>query len=143
MQINLIQKWKELLSGITEFSWVLFSNGTCVVIPNNLPSVKLHDEAIKVLKQYGPVYIGSPAGDFGVVSVFDGGWLVSGHHPKRIGITTYVDPVEVEGLLRIADSSVPDWIVKCEEDVVVGRYGRAKRDKDSKELNIIHIEDAR
>ena len=53
------------------------------------------------------------------------GWIVVGHHPD---ILVYVSPKEIE---------------KSTNDVVVGMYGRSKRDLDAKELQIIHIEDNR
>jgi hypothetical protein len=75
------------------------------------------------MKEYGPVYPGTSAGDMNIKSLVKPyGWLVSGHGPD---VVTYVHPSEL-------DSSDPDHIL-------VGVYGRTKRDKDSKELRIIAV----
>ena len=72
------------------------------------------------------MHVGSPAGDFNVISLPDGlGWVVTCHHND---ILTYVSPDEMEG--------EPG-------DLLVGLYGRSKRHQDSQDLQVIHIEDNR
>ena len=42
------------------------------------------------MKEYGPVYVGSPAGDFTTIKLInDTGWVVTGSHQN---ILTYVSP---------------------------------------------------
>lgn len=78
------------------------------------------------MREWGPVHVGSPAGDFNVISLPDGlGWVVTCHHND---ILTYVSPDEMEG--------EPG-------DLLVGLYGRSKRHQDSQDLQVIHIEDNR
>lgn len=105
--------------------WVLFSNGTYIIIED----LTIKDEAAfakKIMKEYGPVHIGSPAGDFGVTHLNrTEGWAASGHYSAMY---TYVDPEE----LKQAG-------VKTPSDIDIGVLGRNKRDKDGKECKIILI----
>ena len=119
-----VEAWKHLVVG-DEKSWVLFKHGTCVILTD--PERELDKHAIRLIQQYGPVHPGGPAGDFGTMSVTDyQGWAVTGQHQD---ILTYVSPDEVPK--------------DHDTDFEVGFYGRIKRDKDAKELAIIHIEDRR
>ena len=105
--------------------WVLFSNGTYIIIGD----LTIKDEAafaIKIMKEYGPVHIGSPDGDFGVKHLNKTeGWVVSGNYSAMY---TYVDPEE----LKQAG-------IKNPSDIDIGLFGRNKRDKDGKECKIIFI----
>jgi hypothetical protein len=78
------------------------------------------------MKEYGPVYAGSPAGDFSVTHLTKtDGWVVSGHY---YGMYTYVNPEEL-GTKNI----------KKLTDVDIGVFGRHKRELDGKDCKIIHI----
>ena len=119
----LIEKWRSIIIGDHK-SWVLFANGTCVILTQ--PEENLANQAAELLRKYGPVAAGSPAGDFGTVTLRPGpGWVVYGHHND---ILTYVDPSEV----------APDA-----NNLTVGLYGRSKRDKDGREPIALHVEDKR
>jgi hypothetical protein len=116
--------WRRIIRGEGK-SWVVFKHGTCVVLPAPGPADDLARQAVDVLREYGPVHAGSPAGDFGVITLEPGpGWVVYGHHND---VLTYVGPDEV------ADST----------DLAVGLYGRGKRNRDGHELTIVHVEDKR
>ncbi|WP_333774436.1 hypothetical protein [Streptomyces sp. IBSBF 3136] len=118
---TLIGAWRRLLSGSGK-SWVLFEHGTCVVLEEG--EGELVDRATGILREYGPVSVGGPAGDFRVLELKDDeGWLVTGHHPD---VLTYVALDEPE------DSS----------HLAVGIHGRSKRDRDGTELHVVHVEDA-
>jgi hypothetical protein len=105
--------------------WVLFSNGTYVIIEDSTVQ-DAAGFATKIIKQYGPVYPGSPAGDFGVIHLTrTNGWAVSGQYDAMY---TYVDTSE---LLNAG--------IQHPADVDVGLLGRRKRDKDGKECRIIYI----
>jgi hypothetical protein len=120
---SLIDKWRSIIIGDHK-SWVLFANGTCVILMQ--PSDDLASQATELLREYGPVSAGSSAGDFGTITLEPGpGWVVYGHHND---ILTYVDPSEVD-----ADSN----------DLVVGLFGRSKRDRDGQELCVVHVEEKR
>ena len=83
----------------------------------------MKEEAIKLMKEYGPVFGGGPAGDFGVTHLNrTEGWVVSGH---GYGMYTYVSPNELK-------SEKPD-------DMEIGLYGRSKRNLDGKNPIVIHI----
>lgn len=105
------------------YNWVLFSNGTVVILDKARSEDNVEDQAIALMKQFGPVYAGTSAGDM-TIKQFNKpyGWLVSGHGP---GIFTYVHPSELQ--------------ISNPEDILVGIHGRSKRDKDSKEMRIIHV----
>lgn len=98
--------------------WVIFENGTCVIIYNLKGDLKT--EAIEVLKKYGSVTAGTSSADFTVLKV-DQGWIVAGDQP---GILNYVSEEEGRGL----------------EDYEIGLIGRNKRKQDIDNLNVLHIE---
>lgn len=105
--------------------WVLFQNGTYIVFDSadTIPDLKI--EAIKLMKEYGLVYAGSPAGDFGVIKLNKTtGGVVSG---DCYGMYTYVNPTELS-----SGAQQPN-------DVQIGLLGRAKRDSDGKNPVIIHV----
>ena len=106
-------------------SWVVFEHGTCVIFKNPDPQLDLKKEAIKLLKEWGPVVPGTPAADFSITSLTEHpGWVVTCHHPD---IINYVDRSEFDEKLLVGEVSI-------------GLRGRSKRDADAKSLKIIHIE---
>lgn len=120
---SLIETWRRIIIGEYK-SWALFSNGTCVILMQ--PEADVRRQAVEMMKTYGPVHAGGPAGDFSVITLDeDPGWVVTSHHPD---ILTYVSPDEV------AEQS---------NDLVIGLLGRSKRDLDASELMVIHVEDNR
>ncbi|MFF7971048.1 hypothetical protein [Streptomyces sp. NPDC007905] len=119
---TLINAWRRLLTGSGK-SWVLFEHGTCVVLEES--GGGLADRATGILREFGPVSVGGPAGDFRVLELKNGeGWLVTGHHPD---VVTFVALEESEDPSHLA----------------VGIHGRSKRDRDGTELHVVHVEDAR
>jgi hypothetical protein len=120
----LSEVWRSIIVG-DEKSWVLFKNGTCVILVE--PEADLSAQALALMEEWGPVHAGSSAGDFGTIDLTNApGWVVTSHHND---ILTYVAPDEV---------GQPD-----PTDLVVGLLGRGKRDQDARELEIIHVEDRR
>lgn len=119
---NLIDVWQRLLADPRK-SWVLFEHGTCVVL--TAPEGELAEQAIDLLRKFGPAHAGSSAGDFGVIDI-EGveGWVVTGHHND---VLTYVGPDEPRDHSQIA----------------VGLFGRSKRHQDGTELHVVHVEDKR
>lgn len=103
--------------------WVLFENGTYIIFDDISIIKDVKEEALQLMKEFGPVYAGGPAGDFNVIHLnLTEGWLVSGH---GYGMYTYVHPSEL-------DSESPN-------DLEIGLYGRSKRDSDGQNPEIIHI----
>lgn len=123
----LVETWRNIILGEHK-SWVLFSNGTCVIIME--PIDDLSNKALEMIKKWGPVHVGSAAGDFSVKVLKDyPGWVVTCHHPD---ILTYVGINENENIK----------VIKSDKDeVIIGRMGRIKRDIDSAIPIIIHVED--
>ncbi|RLJ32838.1 hypothetical protein CLU97_2303 [Chryseobacterium sp. 7] len=106
--------------------WVLFENGTYIIFDDITTIEDVKEESIKLMKEFGPVSAGGPAGDFSVIHLnLTEGWLVSGH---GYGMYTYVHPSEL-------DSESPN-------DLEIGLYGRSKRDSDGQNPEIIHINSA-
>jgi len=105
--------------------WVLFSNGTYIIIEDETIS----DEgafAKKIMREYGPVHAGTPAGDLSVTHLSrTEGWVVSGNY---YGMYTYVGPSE----LKQAGVQNPF-------DVGVGLFGRRMRKNDGEECRIIFV----
>lgn len=122
--------WRRIIIGDHK-SWVVFANGTCVVLPDPDPAADLAAEAVALLREYGPVHAASAAGDFGTITLDPGpGWVVYGHHND---ILTYVAPDEVAS----------DDPAAAPNDLTIGLLGRSKRDQDGRELQVIHVEDRR
>jgi hypothetical protein len=127
---NLVSTWRRILCALNtagdDASWVLFQHGTCVVLPDPSPGDDLGARAVKLLAEYGPVYIRSPSGGFGVAHLEDvPGWCVTCHHDE---VLTYVGPADV---------------TRGAGDLEVGLCGRSKRHMDGTELTVTHIEDRR
>ena len=75
----LIGAWRECIRGADK-SWVLFAQGTCVILTQ--PEPDLAAQARASLAEWGAVQVCTPAGDFGVITLDNGrGWVVTGHHP--------------------------------------------------------------
>jgi hypothetical protein len=123
---QIVNAWKSIIIDKSK-SWVVFSHGTCVVlIMQPLPDLQL--QAIELMRKYGPVHTGSPAGDFSIIDLTNyPGWAVTCHHND---ILTYVAPDELN-------------IETISNDVTIGLYGRAKRNLDALRAEVIHVEDKR
>ena len=116
--------WRRIIQEETK-SWVLFAQGTCVILMEG--QTGLRAQAVDLLRRWGPVQVGTPAGDFNVIHLdAHPGWVVTCHHPD---ILTYVSPEELPG-----DGG---------NDLAIGLYGRSKRDRDASELEVVHVEDKR
>lgn len=121
-----IPEYIELLREIvvSDASWVLFSHGTTVFLPEC--EGDLADAAIALLREHGPVHVGSPAGDFAVIEFDNGiGWGVTFDHPDLLALV------------------IPSEIGAQPEEIVIGVMGRTKRESDAEKLEIAHVEDRR
>ncbi|PIF46139.1 hypothetical protein CLU96_3158 [Chryseobacterium sp. 52] len=102
--------------------WVLFKNGTYIIFDHADTITNVNEEAIKQMKEFGPVFAGGPAGDFNTIHLTKtDGWIVSGH---GYGMYTYVNPSEIKN--------------KTPNDLEVGLFGRSKRDLDGKNPEILY-----
>lgn len=120
---DLIAAWRATINGPGK-SWVLFENGTCVILM--VPETDLASQATALLGKWGPVGVGSSFGDFSTIELDDGrGWVVACHHPD---ILTFVGMDEI---------GVPT------PEVAIGLLGRLKRGQDAEQLRVLHIEDRR
>lgn len=118
--MDLVNIYKKIIID-PQMSWVLFKNGTCVMLLE--PQENIKEQALKILREHGSVVAGTPSGDFQVTKIPEiNGWVVTGDYP---GIMMYV-PLE-EG--------------KKKGDFEIGMIGRNKRERDAKELEVVHIED--
>lgn len=119
--MDLINIYKKIIIDPLK-SWILFKNGTCVMLLDSQKDIRA--QAIRILKEHGLVVAGTPLGDFEVTKIPEiNGWVVTGDYP---GIMMYVSAEEAG---------------KKNSDFEIGMIGRAKREYDAKELEIIHIED--
>jgi len=104
-------------------NWVLFKNGTYIIFDDVDAIADVAIEAEALMRTFGPVVTGGPAGDFEVIHLDNtAGWVVAGH---GYGMYTYVHPSELE-------NNQPS-------DLEIGLYGRSKRDEDGQMPGIIHI----
>jgi hypothetical protein len=117
----LVEMWRKLVG--PGKCWVLFEHGTCVVVRDQAGSPV--ERASEILGEFGPVQVGTPAGDFQVLALRDDmGWVVLGEHPD---VLNYVAPDELNQA----------------GDVIVGVLGRDKRHEDGGSLRVVHVEDNR
>ncbi len=125
MSSELISAWKQILKG-GEIPWVLFQFGTCVLLPH--PQENIKSQACDLLKQWGPVKVGTPSNNFNISLLKNPLWgcLVECHHPD---ILTYVSQEESINLSLIDGLRLH-----------VGCLGRQKRIQDAQTLKIIHVE---
>ena len=65
-----IDMWKKLLEGFAGMSgFAVFSHGSAVILKRpHATEESAKEEALEVMKQYGPVFPGSEAGDFNTTS---------------------------------------------------------------------------
>ena len=104
-------------------NWILFENGTSIIIEDTSDSKEIKTQGLEKMKKFGPVRAGGSAGDFNVITLKETeGWLVSGH---GYGMYTYVHPKELP-------EDNPD-------DYVIGLYGRSKRNLDGLHFKILCI----
>jgi hypothetical protein len=119
---ELIEAWRATLAGLGK-SWILFENGTCIVLTE--PGSDLTAQAKAILHEFGRVGDGSAIGDFAATIPLDDGrgWLVGGHHSD---IVTFVSR---------------DEVAPGAPDAAIGRLGRAKREQDTEQLRVLHVEE--
>lgn len=121
--MDLINIYKKIITD-PSMSWVLFKHGTCVMLLN--PAKDLQSQAVRILKEHGQVIAGTPSGDFEVTKIPEiNGWVVTGDCP---GVMMFVSEKETGGK---------------RSDFDIGMIGRSKREHDSKELEVVHVEDKR
>lgn len=118
--MDIISVFREVVTD-PSMSWVLFKNGTCVMLLK--PEKDITMQAMNILKDHGSVVPGTPSGDFEVTRIPDiQGWIVTGFYP---GIMTYVSEEEVG---------------RKNSDLEIGILGRTKRVLDAANSNVIHVE---
>lgn len=104
--------------------WVLFKQGTCVMLLN--PEEDVRSQAIKILKDHGSVVAGTPSGDFEVTKIPEiKGYIITGDYP---GIMIFVSEEETGSK---------------KSDFEIGMIGRSKRGQDSKESEVVHVYEPR
>jgi hypothetical protein len=119
----MIDLWKTLLRNQRDKTWVLFKQGTCVILAKN--GTDPISDAKDFLREKGGVKPGSSGGDFSVVTLKGlPGWIVTCHSDN---VLTYVAPSEVKAGAG---------------DLEIGLLGRSKRQQDSHSLEVIHVEKA-
>ncbi len=107
-------------------SWVLFEKGTCVICTD--PDKDPKEYALEIMKEWGPVYVGTSAGDFNPRAYRDPpGILVAYHHPDILSFVPEDEIQEPDPELHLAD----------------GIAARHRRGEDAEALRIVHIEESK
>ena len=123
MEDNELVEYVRLAINPAFSNWVLFKNGTYIIFDDVDGSTDVAAAALKLMKEFGSVVVGGPAGDFEVFHLDETeGWVVGGH---GYGMYTYVHPAE----LASVDPN----------DVEIGLLGRSKRDIDGTDLKILYV----
>lgn len=122
-----VEKCRNAVKGLLNSqnkSWVLFKNQTFVILQEGQHTKESASEtATEMMKKFGPVYPGCPAGDFNVLETKDNnGWIVTGHCDDMF---TFVD----EGQAKKEDGIM-----------VIGLVGRGMRNQDGINPEIVHVE---
>lgn len=118
--MDLVKIYKKIVTDPL-MNWVLFKNGTCVMLLK--PQKDIKTQAIQILQRHGQVTAGTPTGDFEVTKIPEiNGWVITGDYP---GIMMYVSDEEGEK----------------KDNAEIGLIGRNKRERDAQELEVLHIED--
>jgi hypothetical protein len=119
---ELIEAWRATLAGLG-MPWVLFENGTCIVLTE--PGSDLTAQAKAILREFGRAGDASEFGDFAATIPLDDGrgWLVAGHHSD---IVTFVSR---------------DELAPGAPETAIGRIGRTKREQDTEHLRVLHVEE--
>jgi len=126
---QLIAVWRKI-NAADGPPWVLFEHGTCVRLAR--PDADVFAQARAQLREWGPVYPGTLAGDFNVERTSGvPGWLVTCHHPDIKTLVALSDNEQFPG----QDSETSDF--------AIGLLGRSLRDRDARGLGVIHVEDHR
>ena len=69
-----VEIWRRLIIGDNK-SWVLFEDGTCVILME--PKEDLAAQAIDIMKEYCPIHVGSSSADMRVIKLTNyPGWEV-------------------------------------------------------------------
>src|SRR6478609_2939466 len=119
LEVPLVEIWRRTIEGADKV-WAIFEHATCVIFAD--ADVEVEKAAVTLLREWGPVHAGSPAGDFSVIELArQPGWVVTCHHPD---ILTYVDAREFEGE---------------PSELEIGLLGRSLRDRDASELNVLYV----
>ena len=112
--------WKKII--LAGRSWLVYENGTVVIIPDAITEDALKKEANTILDEWGEIRAGSQYGDFFAREQNDtNGWLVG--YP-------------VGTVLNFVHNAESD----THNEMVMGMLGRQKRHRDWEERKIIHCE---
>ncbi len=104
-------------------NWILFKNGTYIIIENTADSKEIERQGIEKMKKFGTIEYGGAGGDFSIIDLNrTQGWVVSGH---GYGMYTYVHPSEL--------------VDENPQELEIGLYGRKKRGKDGYAPKVIYI----
>jgi hypothetical protein len=126
--IEEIEKLKEIWRDMLQpdrHTWVLFSHGTCVLVPAADDAESI---AIEILKQYGPLAAGTHLADFRVRKQnAPHTYLVGYAHPSIFNV--------VHG-----DEAMLCEMVEEHNDALIGSLGRGNRVFDAKVLKVVYVE---
>jgi len=117
--------WRKIIQNTPERKdkpWVVFRHGTCVILMEGAASKEdATAKATAIVSEYGPVYAGTPAGDFNIIenSAVEG-MIVTGWHDDVLNFVG-------------KDEGGDNMFVKA-------LSGRSKRDQDGRNPEVLHVE---
>ena len=122
-----IDVFKEISNG---FPFVIYKNHTCVLLNDDskgLVKEEILAKSNEIMKEYGPVEVGTPSGDFGMITRDNNnynGYLITSHCPDMLTFVSH----------RYEMKSQSDK----QTDIQVCLYGRNKRNQDGNTLKPIY-----
>ena len=116
--------WRDTLKP-DQPTWVLFSHGTCILVPIAEDAERI---AIEILKQYGPLAVGTTLADFRVRKLSASStYLVGYAHPSIFNIVHGQEAMFCEALEK-------------HNIALIGNIGRSNRVFDAKVLKAVYVE---
>ena len=122
---TVVETWRKIIENTPERKgkpWVVFRYGTCVILMNGAASKEdATAKATQIISEYGPVFAGTPAGDFNIIENSAAeGIIVTGWHDD---VLNFVGKDEDGG-----------------NPLVNALAGRNKRDQDGRNPEVLHVE---
>lgn len=118
-----IGHWRKFMTPFPEMTWVLFTHGTCVIVPNSISDPNAH--AIEHLRLFGMPETGHASADMNIIQ------------PRGLEDTLAVVGCHSPAIFVLVGAI---WTLPEHGVALAGHIGRNARQFDAQMLNVIHVE---